>query len=174
MPTTPEMSMDMTTVGDTGLLDTLHKNGPPPYDDLWKYEPALSHEHDWNPYPGLERFQEKGEMPGNIFVKEYSLMEKLHTLGGFMDTFSVLYPQLKNVNFLRDATTLEVPVYMIQGAHEARGRAVPADQWFARLKAPRKQRFVFDRSGHKAGFEQPADFQRVMTTVLAQTSGRTR
>src|SRR3954466_15446089 len=27
MPTTPEMSMDMTTVGDTGLLDTLQHGG---------------------------------------------------------------------------------------------------------------------------------------------------
>jgi proline iminopeptidase len=80
--------------GDTALVETLRTDGPPPYDDLWKYETALSHEHDWNPYPGTDNFQEKGEMPGNIFVEEYSLMEKLHTLPAFMDTFSVLYPQL--------------------------------------------------------------------------------
>jgi len=114
-------------------------------------------------------------MPGNLFVEEYSLMDKVHTLGGFMDTFSVLYPQLKNVDFRRDANTLDVPVYIFQGAHEARGRAVLADDGFAKLKAPHKQRTVASRSGHKALFEEPARFHDFMThTVLAETyPGRT-
>ena len=95
--------------GDAALVETLRTNGPPPYDDLWQYETALSHEHDWNPYPGMEEFQEKGEMPGNIFVEEYDLMEKLHTLPGFMDTFSVLYPQLHGIDFREQAASLEIP-----------------------------------------------------------------
>ncbi len=161
--------------GDSGLVDTLRRNGPPPYKDLWKYEPALSHEHDWNPYPGLDRLEEKGEMPGNIFVKEYSLMEKLRTMPGFLDTFAVLYPQLSNVDFRREASTLKIPVYLVQGAHEARGRAVLADQWFAGLAAPHKQRFVFSRSGHKPSFEEPSHFRAAMTqTVLADAAAASR
>jgi proline iminopeptidase len=161
--------------GDSGLVDKLRRIGPPPYKDFWNYEPALSHEHDWNPYPGLDRFEEKGEMPGNILVKEYSLMEKLRTMPAFMDTFAVLYPQLKRIDFRRTLVRLPVPVYLVQGAHEARGRAVLADDWFARLQAPHKQRFIFARSGHKPSFEEPAHFDAVMTnTVLADTAAANR
>ena len=157
--------------GHTDVVKTLRRNGPPPYDDLWKCETALSHEHDWNPHPGLATFQKKGEMPGNILVKEYDLMEKLHTLPGFMDSFSMLYPQLHKLDFRNTARTLNVPVYLVQGAHEARGRAVLADQWYALLTAPHKQRFVFNRSGHKALFEEPGRFHQLMTdTVLERTS----
>jgi proline iminopeptidase len=161
--------------GDNGLVSTLEKNGPPPYDNLWQYEPALSHEHDWNVYPGFDSVQDEIEMPGNMFVEEYSLMEKLRTMGAFMDTFSVLYPQLSKVDFRRDVPTLKVPVYVVQGAHEARGRAVPARQWFSELRAPKKQLIVFGRSGHKALFEQPDRFHAVMTdTVLADTYPKPR
>ena len=156
--------------GDSGLVNTLRANGAPPYDNLWKYEPALSHEHDWNVYPGFDSAQDEIEMPGNLFVEEYTLMEKLRSMGAFMDTFSVLYPQLSKIDFRRDVRTLELPVYLVQGAHEARGRALPAKEWFSELRAPKKQYIVFGRSGHKALFEQPERFHTVMTdTVLAGT-----
>ena len=35
------------------------------------------------------------------------------------------------VDFRRDVPSLEVPVYLVAGAHEARGRAVLAEEWFA-------------------------------------------
>ena len=159
-----------TRTGDTGLVEELRANGPPPYDELWKYEPALAHEHDWNDYPMIDGFQENGEMPGNIFVEEYTLMEKLRTMGGFLDTFSVLYPQLDDLDFRRDVTSLEVPVYLVQGRHEARGRAGLAKEWFAALDAPRKRLITFERSGHKPSFEEPERFHTVMTKmVLAST-----
>jgi pimeloyl-ACP methyl ester carboxylesterase len=156
--------------GDTRLGDELRANGPPPYRDTLKYEAALSHEHDWNVYPGQDALSGKGEMPGNILVEEYSLMEKLRLMGGMLDTFCALYPQLDGVDLRSDADALGVPVYLIQGAHEARGRAVPARRWFEMLTAPDKHLIVFEQSGHKPSFEEPDRFRRVMTdTVLRET-----
>ena len=40
--------------------------------NLLDYEPALSHEHDWNPYP---EFDSSNEMPANLFVPENTLMD---------------------------------------------------------------------------------------------------
>jgi hypothetical protein len=58
----------------------------------------------------------------------------------------------------------------MQGRHEARGRAQLADDWFARLQAPRKQLFTFELSGHRPFAQEPARFHQVMTsTVLAET-----
>jgi pimeloyl-ACP methyl ester carboxylesterase len=152
--------------GDEALAATLRENGPPPYDTLLLYEPALSHEHDWNPYPELDVSK---EMPGNLFVVENSLMDRVNGLRGFLDTFSVLYPQLQGIDFRRDVPSLDVPVYMVAGQHEARGRAVPADEWFAALEAPSKERIVFDASGHRPNFEQPGRFAEVMRDVLSDT-----
>ena len=162
--------------GQEGLAAQLRDSGEPPYEDLWDYEAVLSHEHAWNVYPMVPGFQEKGEMPGNILVQEYTLLEKLRMLGAFLDSFSVLYPQLARVDLdLRtDAPELEIPVYLVQGAHEARGRAELAYEWFDVLRAPAKTLVEFPRSGHKPSFEEPERFVQVMSDVVSDrmTLGR--
>jgi proline iminopeptidase len=149
-------------VGNEALAATLRANGPPPYDDILAYEPALSHEHDWNVYP---EFDNDREMPATLFVPENDLMDQVNGLRSFLDTFAVLYPQLQDIDFRRDVPSLEIPFYMIVGAHEARGRAVPADEWFDLLEAPSKERIVFEHSGHRPSFEEPARFVDVMQQV---------
>ena len=153
--------------GNATLAATLRENGPPPYADLLAYEPAISHEHDWNPYPELNLDR---EMPAILFVPENSFMDRVNGLRSFLDTFSILYPQIQEIDFRRDATTLKVPVYMVIGAHEARGRAVPANEWFEMLEAPAKERVVFEHSGHRPQFGEPAEFAKLMRRVLAETS----
>ncbi|MEZ4596770.1 MAG: alpha/beta hydrolase [Chloroflexota bacterium] len=96
-------------------------------------------------------------------------MDKVNGLRSFLDTFSVLYPQLQGIDFRRDVPTLDVPVYLVSGAHEARGRAVLADEWFRLLDAPSKEWIVFEHSGHRPSFEEPAMFAEVMTRVRDET-----
>ncbi len=156
--------------GDTGLADTLTRNGTPPYTDMRDYPPALSHELEVYPYSHAENSEGSGQMGENIFVREYTLLEQLHVFGGFLDTFAALYPQLQDVDFRTQATSLDVPVYLAQGAHEAPGRAGPAQEWFDLLEAPSKQMVVFDTSGHRPLWEQPDQFHDLMTTVLDETA----
>ena len=79
-----------------------------------------------------------------------------------------LVPQ--DIDFRVDVPRLEVPVYLVQGRYEARGRAELAEQWFTALSAPSKQLVVLETSGHRPLFEQPEQFATVMTeTVLTQT-----
>lgn len=152
--------------GEQALADTLRANGPPPYTDILDYEIALSHEHDWTVYPD---FDNERELPFTLFVPENDLMDRVNGLRAFLDTFAVLYPQLQGLDFRRDVPALEVPVHVIAGAHEARGRAVLAEEWFAGLEAPSKAWHVFERSGHRPTFEEPARFVEVMAQVVAET-----
>jgi proline iminopeptidase len=157
--------------GDAGLVDTLTDVGPPPYEIILDYEPALSYEHEVYPYDHSRNSEGEGGFSENLFVEEYTLLQQIHNLGGFLDTFSVLYPQIQDIDFRDDATELDVPVYLVPGRHEARGRAELADAWFERLHAPTKQMIVLDTSGHRSLFEQPDRFHEVMTqTVLAETT----
>ena len=156
--------------GNTGLVDRLTEIGPPPYEDVLGYESALSYEHDVYPYDHSPNSEGEGGFSENLFVEEYSLPEQVHTLGAFMDVFTILYPQLQEIDFRVDATQLDVPVYLVQGRYEARGRSELAEEWFEMLEAPNKEMIVFETSGHRPLFEQPGLFHQVMTeTVLAET-----
>jgi proline iminopeptidase len=154
------------SIGDEALAAKLRESGPPPYEEVLDYEAALSHEHDWNPYP---EFDGAKEMPFNLFVPENTMMDRFNGLRAFLDTFAALYPQLQDIDFRRDAAVLEVPVYMIQGVHEARGRAVPMEEWFELLEAPSKERIIFEHSGHRPTFEEPGRFAELMERVRDET-----
>jgi pimeloyl-ACP methyl ester carboxylesterase len=153
--------------GNTGLVETLRRNGPPPYENLMHYDPFIAREHDWNPYP---EFDSNNEMPAILFVPEYGWMDRINAFKGFLDTAGTLYPQLQDIDFRQDVATLDVPVYMVLGEHEARGRAVLAEEWFAMVEAPSKESFIFEGGGHRAHFDRPDEFAEVMGHVLGQSS----
>lgn len=156
--------------GDAELANELKRIGPPPYQDMLDYETALSHEYQVYPYDRSGNSEGEGGFSENFIVPEYTLTDQVHLLGAFMDTFAVIYPQLQKVDFRGTVTSLEVPVYFVQGTHEARGRAEPFREWFEMLEAPRKHFTELPTSGHRPLFEQPDEFIEYMNnTVLAQT-----
>jgi proline iminopeptidase len=159
--------------GDDGLVDDLDDIGPPPYDRMLNYETALSYEHEIYPYDHTGNSEGEGGFSENFFVDEYSLIDQVHLLGAFMDTFSVLYPQLQEIDFRATATRFDLPVYFVQGAHEADGRADVFADWYPSVIAPVKDMVVLDTSGHRPLFEQPDEFVDYMVdTVLADTASR--
>jgi proline iminopeptidase len=153
--------------GNTGLAETLRRNGPPPYENLMHYDPFIASEHDWNPYP---EFDSTNEMPAILFVPEYNWMDRINAFKGFLDTVGTIYPSLQGIDFRQDVTALDIPFYMILGEHEARGRAVLANEWFELLDAPSKEAVIFEGSGHRAHFDRPGEFADVMTHVVEQSS----
>jgi proline iminopeptidase len=157
--------------GNTDLADTLTANGPPPYTDARLYETLVSAEHELYPYDRTGNSEGAGQMGENIFVEEYSFMEKAHVFAGVLEVYSTLYPQIQDLDFREQATTLEVPVYLAQGAHETPGRAEPAAEWFELLDSASKDLVVFETSGHRPLWEQPEEFHDLMTErVLVETA----
>jgi pimeloyl-ACP methyl ester carboxylesterase len=157
--------------GDTDLEGELVEIGPPPYDRMLDYETALSSEHEVYPYDHSANSEGEGGFSENFLVPEYTLIEQVHLLGAFMDTFSILYPQLQGIDFRRTATEFEIPMFFVQGTHEADGRAQPFAEWYEMVDAPVKDLVVLDTSGHRPLFEQPDEFVAYMVdTVLAETS----
>ena len=156
--------------GRTDLFTDLVAAGPPPYDEVIRYEDAMSHEQEMYRYDHSRNSEGEGQMSENLFVSEYTLLDQVHILAGFLDTFSVLYPQLQEIDFRQTATSFEVPMFFVQGAHEAPGRADLFNEWYPMITAPRKELVVFETSGHRPLWEQPDEFVRFMTdTVLPLT-----
>jgi len=157
--------------GNAAVEKQLTGNGPPPYTDALDYETLLGNEREVYPYDDTGLAEGWAGFSENVFYPEYSLIEQLHLFAAFLSVFPVLYPQLQSIDLRTQATRLDVPVYLVQGGHETRARAEPAAEWFGLLHAPAKQLVVFEASGHRALFQEPDRFARVMTdTVLAGTS----
>ncbi len=160
--------------GDDRLVDTLVANGPPSYEDLLAYEPALANEQAVYPYDHSRNAEGAGGFSENLFVPEYSRVDLFRTFGGFVDTFGALYPQLQSVDLRESATKLQVPVYLVQGASEIDGRRKMVHEWYPALQAPSKRLIEVDAAGHRPLFERPERFVEIVTdTVLPETTDGT-
>jgi len=156
---------------NTEIATKLRGNGPPPCADPLDYEAALTYEHEVYPYDDSRAAESSAGFSENLFVEEYSLLEQLHNLAAFLDVFSAFYPRLQDIDLRTQVTELDVPVYLVQGRYETRGRAEPAAEWFEILRAPTKQMIVFENSGHRSLFQEPERFHEVMNNIRAEQTG---
>ncbi|MEX1296096.1 MAG: alpha/beta hydrolase [Candidatus Limnocylindrales bacterium] len=157
--------------GDDALAEELEAIGPPPYERMLDYETSNSHEMSVYPYDHSVNSEGEAQMSENIIADEYTLIDEVHLLGAFVDTFAALYPQLQDIDFRETATEFEVPVFFAQGAHEADGRAELFAEWYSMIDAPIKELVTLETSGHRPLFEQPDEFVEFMVdTVLARTA----
>ena len=149
-----------TRSGNTELATTLAGFGAPPYRDfpltngmMWSF-----YDYIYEAYSPSETYQRllTEAAPGfyGLAASEYDLMNKANAVRGLFDTFSVLYPQVYDVDLRTDAPTLEVPVWILDGAAELAGRRDLALEWAAQLDAPMKRVVTYDDAAHSVAFEQ--------------------
>ncbi|MFE9654746.1 alpha/beta fold hydrolase [Micromonospora sp. NPDC006431] len=154
--------------GRTGLADRMAVQGPPPYPDIWAYEPLLTNEAGAFAFDRTGAGEDETGMVGSLGVPEQSPLETAHVFG-FLDGWDVLYPRLQELDFRRDVRQLQVPAYFVDGAHEVPGRLRLFDEWYAQLQAPRKDHLVIPGAGHRSLFERPEPFVAYLTRLGAGT-----
>ncbi|MEW2328268.1 alpha/beta hydrolase [Micromonospora chersina] len=152
--------------GRDDLAERMAAQGPPPYRDIWAYEPLLTNEAGAFAFDRTGAGEDDTGAIGNLGVPEYSPLEKVH-LFGFLDGWDVLYPRLQDLDFRRDVRELRVPVWFVDGAHEVPGRLRLFDEWYAQLQAPRKDHLVIPGAGHRSLFERPEAFVAFLGRVRA-------
>jgi proline iminopeptidase len=165
--------------GDDNLATKMRSYGEPPYADI-PYANAFVmgyYEPLYKPYTPPQAYIQRGTAakvgPFGIFGSEYNLVEKINVLRGLIDMFSVMYPQLQVIDFRKDVTRLEVPVYIFDGAAELTSRRDLALEWFAGLEAPSKQLVTLENAAHSVAFEGFETVHKIMTeTVLPETYKR--
>jgi|SRR5690625_777266 len=132
---------------------------------------ALSTNSEYREFPHGKDYDPASAYPVSLFVPEYTLIEQARAMGGIIDTFAVLYPQLQDMNFRTDARQLDVPVFIVEGKYESPGRAELAMEWFEQLEAPAKDLRIFPNSGHTPHLDEPSRFHDYMVdTVLAESA----
>ena len=154
--------------GDTALVARLETLGPPPYaEPIGTYPTIVGAERALNPYP---EFDGRSEITSTLFVPEFSLMDTIGAIRGLTDVYARLYPQLQDLDLRVEVPRLEVPVWLVMGRHEARGRVEPAQAWFEALEAPQKHWVVLEGSSHRANFERPVEYRRVLEDAMTATA----
>jgi pimeloyl-ACP methyl ester carboxylesterase len=154
--------------GDSGTVDELRRNGPPPYTGdgmVWKYVAYLN---VLNSYMGDADYRLSLLLVSN-FAPEYGLWDKVKYMRGMVETFSTLYPQLQGMDFTTQAARLEVPVFFLEGRNDVNAISSLAENYYHVLQAPYKELIWFN-AGHAisaAGNDKVVD--AFVNHVLKQT-----
>ncbi|MEO8246204.1 MAG: alpha/beta fold hydrolase [Chloroflexota bacterium] len=163
-------------VGDGDLYDQVLTLGEPPYRDTpWAnslvmgYYPLIEPAYT-PPSAYAERGNASGIGPFGVLASEYGFVDKANVIRGLVDMFSLMYPQLQEIDFRTDVTQLEVPVYLLDGANELRGRRDLALEWFEQLSAPHKALITYPDAGHSVVFEEADAFVRLMNDQIVPST----
>ncbi len=163
--------------GDDALFDEILTLGEPPYDDSpWSNSRVLGYyELLESSYTPPEAYVRRGNASGvgmfGVGGREYSFLDNANLLRGLLDMFSLMYPQLQDVDFRTDVPSLEVPVYVLDGAHELRARRELALEWFEALIAPTKRLVTLPDAGHAVAFEQVDALHRLLVEEIVPAAG---
>lgn len=162
--------------GNAELAASMRAYGQPPYADIpyANFVAAGHYEQLYKPYTPSQADRDRGNAAGigpyGVLASEYNLIEKVNVLRGLFDMFTVMYPQLQELDFRRDVPRLDVPVYILDGAAELTARRNLSHAWFNALDAPTKRMFTLENAAHSVAFEQFEAFDTIMReTVLPET-----
>lgn len=157
--------------GDQKVVDTLLKNGEPPYYGKTvtvkssAYLNYLSQTMAKNP-----EIQNAGFATlRDLSAKEYGLLDKVNYLRGILQTFNHVYPQLYGIDLRKDYPKLEVPVYFLLGKHDLNAPISLVEDYYEKLEAPEKEIIWFEHSGHNPWMNEPERFVEVVQQIAERT-----
>jgi pimeloyl-ACP methyl ester carboxylesterase len=154
--------------GDTKQVEKLKQQGPPPYCDrdvALKSATSLMETFNYmnkNPAIANAGFNTLQDLAG----PEYGLYDKINFVRGLLDTFGVVYPQLWDVDFRKQAKRLEVPIYFLIGRHDVNAPPKLTEEYFNLLSAPHKELIWFEQSGHNPWINESEKFVDVMANKI--------
>jgi pimeloyl-ACP methyl ester carboxylesterase len=164
-----ELALDyLSKNGDTKRLETLRRNGPPPYTGknvTGRYVAYLDVLQEYMNTPRLSVI-----VPIVPFMaSEYGYIDKINHTRGLIESFQVVYPQLKDLDFITQAPKLEVPVYLFAGRNDVNAMYTIVEEYYNTLEAPRKE-LTWLEGGHGLDGSNLGQFVDVMVNkVKAET-----
>jgi pimeloyl-ACP methyl ester carboxylesterase len=161
--------------GNTQRVTQLREQGPPPYYGTgvaWKQVNYLKDTYAYmNQNPAIiSGFN----TPRDLASPEYGLLDKVNWVRGPLDTLGVVYQQLWDVDFRKQAPRLEVPVYFLTGRHDVNAPPALIEEYYELLDAPHKELIWFERSGHSPWVSESDKFVDMMVNQVLKTTQAAR
>jgi pimeloyl-ACP methyl ester carboxylesterase len=141
--------------GATATVNRLQRNGPPPYTGTGIAMKYAAYNNVLFDYMGSARLEQVLLLVPQ-FAREYGLLDKLNFARGLIDSFPVVYPQLRDLDFTTQAARLDVPMYFLVGRRDVNAMASLVERYYNLLDAPHKELIWLD-AGHGAGPEEIVD-----------------
>jgi pimeloyl-ACP methyl ester carboxylesterase len=164
-----ELALDyLTKKGDTKTVETLRKSGPPPYTGENVTGRYVAYLDILNEYMGMPRYTVIVPIVP-FMATEYGYVDKINHTRGLIESFNVIYPQLKDLDFITQAAKLDVPVYLFAGRNDVNAMYTIVEKYYNVLEAPHKE-LIWLNGGHGLGGDNLLQFVDVMINkVLAET-----
>ncbi len=158
--------------GDIQQVENLQQQGSPPYYGNDVLPKMMTYLNDLNKYGNEDQNLAIAKPKSNILIdlitsSEYGLYDKLNLSRGELATVGVVFPQLWDVDFRKQAKRLKVPIYFLIGRHDRTTSPKLTEEYFNLLTAPHKELIWFEHSGHGSWMNEPAKFVDVMLKILS-------
>ncbi len=81
-------------------------------------------------------------------------------------TWSPAWNEVMNIDLPKTLTKVDCPVYFLVGKNDIQTSTPITKQYFEVLKAPKKDLFLFEKSGHQIHQDEPAAFQNTIINIV--------
>ncbi|WP_431026890.1 alpha/beta fold hydrolase [Lysinibacillus sp. LZ02] len=103
---------------------------------------------------------------GKIFsFPLYSLKNKLEYCKGLIYSSRSLFPMTKEINLFQNSYNFKIPIYFIHGIYDYQISRSLVNEYFEKLKSPKKELIIFEESAHFPNFEEPDKFNKIITSL---------
>lgn len=151
--------------GDINTTDTLRRNGAPPYDGDGMALKYAAYNNVLFDYMGDARLEVVLLLVPQ-FAREYGLWDRVNFDRGLIESYTVIYPQLRELDFMTEANKIDVPMYFLHGRNDVNASASLMERYYNVLQAPHKE-LIWIESGHGATAREISD--TMVNRVLPQT-----
>jgi pimeloyl-ACP methyl ester carboxylesterase len=141
--------------GEAGAAEALRRNGPPPYDGDGMALKYAAYNNVLFDHMGNARLELVLTLVPQL-APEYGFVDRLNFDRGLVESFTTLYPQLRDLDFTTEAPELEVPMFFLAGRNDVNAVAAILERYVDQLRAPHKE-IIWLESGHGAGPEEILD-----------------
>ena len=98
-----------------------------------------------------------------LFSSEYNLLDVIRTIQGMTFSQKHLLTRLAQLDLFKEISQMFVPVYFLQGTHDAASPYQTVFSFYEKLDARKGKRFItFNNSAHMPHYEEPEKFLNVL------------
>jgi len=140
---------------DRKLMEKLTSYGEPPYTGEGMALKYAAYNNVLFDYMGSTNLQTV-LLVAPQFAREYGIVDKINFGRGLIESFAVVYPKLQDLDFCKQASVLEVPMYFVVGKNDVNAVASLVEDYYKVLQAPYKE-LIWVESGHGASSKDILD-----------------
>ncbi len=97
---------------------------------------------------------------------EYSFIDIIKLIKGALHSVKAMWEEICEINFLEQIPELKVPVYFFEGKNDFQVPCELAEEYYLKIKAPKKELVWFNNSGHSPNIEEPSKFETEMISEV--------